>query len=57
MRLLGAQTVVTGITAQVARTIVQLGVDVSSMSTVSRLSDGIELALGMVGKAITDKAR
>jgi rsbT co-antagonist protein RsbR len=57
VRLLGAQTVVTGITAQVARTIVQLGVDVSSMSTVSRLSDGIELALGMVGKAITDKAR
>jgi diguanylate cyclase (GGDEF)-like protein/PAS domain S-box-containing protein len=33
---------------------VQLGVDVSTMHTVSRLSDGIELALGMVGKAITD---
>jgi rsbT co-antagonist protein RsbR len=56
VRLLGAQTVVTGITAQVARTIVQLGVDVSSMRTVSRLSDGIEMALGMVGKAITDKS-
>jgi rsbT co-antagonist protein RsbR len=53
VRLLGAQTILTGITAQVARTIVQLGVDVSSMHTVSRLSDGIELALGMVGKAIT----
>jgi rsbT co-antagonist protein RsbR len=52
VRLLGAQTVLTGITAQVARTIVQLGVDVSSMHTVSRLSDGIELALGMVGKVI-----
>ncbi len=35
---------------------VQLGVDVSSMHTVSRLSAGIELALGMVGKAITTKA-
>lgn len=54
VRLLGAQTVLTGITAQVARTMVQLGVDVSTMHTVSRLSDGIELALGMVGKAITD---
>lgn len=56
VRLLGAQTILTGITAQVARTMVQLGVDVSAMHTVSRLSDGIELALGMVGKAITDVA-
>lgn len=56
VRLLGAQTVLTGITAQVARTMVQLGVDVSTMHTVSRLSDGIELALGMVGKVITDSA-
>ena len=55
VRLLGAQTVLTGITAQVARTMVQLGVDVSSMHTVSRLSDGIELALGMVGKTIASK--
>lgn len=53
VRLLGAQTILTGITAQVARTIVQLGVDVSSMHTVSRLSDGIELALQMLGKVIT----
>ena len=52
VRLLGAQTILTGITAQVARTMVQLGVDVSAMHTVSRLSDGIELALGMVGKTI-----
>ena len=56
VRLLGAQTILTGITAQVARTMVQLGVDISTMHTVSRLSDGIELALGLVGKAITDKA-
>jgi rsbT co-antagonist protein RsbR len=55
VRLLGAQTILTGITAQVARTMVQLGVDISAMHTVSRLSDGIELALGLVGKEITDK--
>lgn len=55
VRLLGAQVILTGITAQVARTMVQLGVDVSAMSTVSRLSDGIELALSIVGKEITDK--
>ena len=56
VRLLGAQTILTGITAQVARTMVQLGVDISTMHTVSRLSDGIELALGLVGKKITEKA-
>jgi rsbT co-antagonist protein RsbR len=52
VRLLGAQTILTGITAQVARTIVQLGVDISSMHTLSRLADGIELALSFVGKSI-----
>lgn len=55
VRLLGAQTILTGITAQVARTMVQLGVDISTMHTVSRLSDGIELALGLVGKEIREK--
>lgn len=54
VRLLGAQTILTGITAQVARTMVHLGLDVSTMHTVSRLSDGIELALGIVGKRIQD---
>lgn len=54
-RLLGAQTILTGISAQVARTIVQLGVDISTMHTLARLADGIELALSMVGKAIGSK--
>jgi rsbT co-antagonist protein RsbR len=52
VRLVGAKTILTGISAQVARTIVQLGVDISSMETVARLSDGIELALAHVGKSI-----
>jgi rsbT co-antagonist protein RsbR len=55
VRLVGAETIVTGISAQVARTIVQLGVDISSMHTRSRLGDGIEVALAMVGKSIADK--
>jgi rsbT co-antagonist protein RsbR len=54
VRLLGAQVILTGITAQVARTMVQLGLDVSTMHTVSLLSDGIEMALGIVGKRIHD---
>lgn len=53
VRLVGAQTILTGISAQVARTIVHLGVDISSMHTRARLADGIELALTMMGKAVT----
>jgi rsbT co-antagonist protein RsbR len=52
VRLLGADTILTGITAQVARTIIQLGVDISTMHTLSRLAEGIELALSLVGKSI-----
>jgi rsbT co-antagonist protein RsbR len=56
VRLLGAETIVTGISAQVARTIVQLGVDIASMHTLSNLQEGIDLALSLVGKAIGPKA-
>lgn len=52
IRLLGAETILTGISAQVARTIVQLGVNISSMHTLSRLGEGIELALSLVGRRI-----
>jgi rsbT co-antagonist protein RsbR len=52
VRLLGAQTILTGITPQVARTVVQLGVDITAMHTKNRLADGIELALALIGKRI-----
>src|SRR5579883_145278 len=57
VRLLGAEVILTGITAQVARTIIQLGVDISTMHTLSRLSEGIELALTFVDKAIRRQPR
>jgi rsbT co-antagonist protein RsbR len=56
VRLLGAEAILTGIRAEVARTLVHLGVDVSSMHTHSRLGDGIEFALGLIGKSITTRA-
>lgn len=56
VRLLGAETILTGISAQIARTVVQLGVDISTMHTRARLEDGIELALALLGRAITTKA-
>ena len=55
VRLLGAQTILTGISPQVARTVVQLGVDITTMHTKSRLADGIELALSICGKTIKNK--
>jgi rsbT co-antagonist protein RsbR len=55
VKLIGARTIITGISAQVARTIIQLGVDLSTLDTQSRLADGIELALSIVGKAIMPK--
>jgi len=56
VRLLGAETILTGISAHVARTIIQLGVDISAMHTLTRLADGIELALGLIGREIRAKA-
>lgn len=55
VQLLGAQTIITGISALVARTIVQLGVEMTRMHTCSNLSEGIELALDMTGWNIQRK--
>jgi rsbT co-antagonist protein RsbR len=55
VQLLGAQTILTGISASVARTVVQLGVEITRMHTRSKLSEGIELALTIVGKQITHR--
>ncbi|MBL8715853.1 MAG: STAS domain-containing protein [Myxococcales bacterium] len=52
VRLVGADTILTGVSAQVARTIIQLGVDISSMVTRARLSEGIEHALKLIGREI-----
>lgn len=52
VKLLGARTILTGISPQVARTIVELGVDISTMETCNQLADGIERALALVGRRI-----
>lgn len=56
VRLLGAETVLTGVSPQAARTIVHLGVDLSAMHTTSGLSDGIQLALSLLEKPTSAKA-
>jgi len=52
LRLLGATTILTGLAPEASRTIVQLGVDLSSVETTTRLSDGLALALAKVGMAV-----
>lgn len=52
VRLLGAQTILTGISPQVARTIVELGVSLAALHTRNTLADGLELALSMLDKQI-----
>ncbi len=48
VRLLGAESILTGISPLVAKTIVKLGIDITAMHTRSRLAQGIELALQLV---------
>ncbi len=51
-RMLGAETIVTGIGVNAARTLIRLGVDVSSITTTAELADGLDLALAIVGKKV-----
>ncbi len=51
-RLLGAQVIVTGIHASVAQTMINLGIDLSSVITRNNLQDGINAALALRGLEI-----
>jgi rsbT co-antagonist protein RsbR len=51
-RLLGAQVVLVGISAEVAQTITQLGADLSDIMTRANMQEGIAYALGLQGLAI-----
>jgi len=51
-RLMGARCILTGVSPAIAQTMVQLGIDLSQITTRAQMSDGIRLALEMAGKAI-----
>jgi ribose transport system substrate-binding protein len=51
-RLLGSRVMLTGLSPEVAQTVVSLGVDLSGLVTRSNLQSGIEYALGLVQKRI-----
>jgi rsbT co-antagonist protein RsbR len=48
-RLKGAQTIITGISEEVAEAIVDLGIDWSGVETLSDLQTGLRAALGSLG--------
>jgi PAS domain S-box-containing protein len=52
LRLLGAETIITGIRPEVAQTLVGLGLDLSGMTTAGSLRNGIALALNQDGQQL-----
>lgn len=53
VRLLGAQTILSGISPTIAKTIVNLGMNISAMHTRNKLAAALELAFEIVGKRVT----
>ena len=54
-RLMGADCIVSGIAPQTAQTMVQLGIDLSEVTTRASLADALAMAIGMV-KAHADRS-
>jgi len=52
-RLMGAQTIVTGVTAEVAQSMVDLGIEMTPFKTVGDLQGGLEYAEQLLGYRIT----
>jgi rsbT co-antagonist protein RsbR len=52
-RLMGASVIITGLSADIALTLVTIGVDLSKMNAVGDLQGGIELAERLLGYEVT----
>jgi rsbT co-antagonist protein RsbR len=48
-RLMGASVIITGLSSEIARTLVTIGVDLSKMNTIGDLQSGIEEAERQLG--------
>ncbi|MBF0336709.1 MAG: PAS domain S-box protein [Nitrospirae bacterium] len=54
-RLMGCEAIISGLSPAIARTIVELGVNVESIRTTATLRDAFETALTMVGELLVGK--
>ncbi|MBF0606925.1 MAG: PAS domain S-box protein [Candidatus Magnetobacterium sp. LHC-1] len=54
-RLMGCEAIISGLSPAIARTIVELGVNVESIRTTATLRDAFETALTMVGESLVGK--
>lgn len=54
-KLMGCNCTVSGVSPAIAQTIVELGIDVGTMSTTSTLRDALDLAFSTVGVCIVEK--
>jgi rsbT co-antagonist protein RsbR len=52
-RLMGASVIITGLSSEIARTLVTIGVDLSKMNTIGDLQGGIEEAERQLGFRVT----
>lgn len=53
--LLGSNVIITGINPEIAQTLVHLGISMNDIMTRSSLSEGLELALGLLDKSVTSE--
>jgi rsbT co-antagonist protein RsbR len=51
-RLMGARCILTGVSPAIAQTMVQLGIDLTQITTRAQMADGIKLAFEMIGRAV-----
>jgi rsbT co-antagonist protein RsbR len=54
-KLMGASVIVTGLSAEVAQSLVALGIDLTKLNTVGDLQGGMEEAEALLGYRVTSK--
>jgi rsbT co-antagonist protein RsbR len=52
-RLMGASVIITGLSPEIAQTLVTIGVDLSKMNTIGDLQGGLEEAERLLGFTVT----
>lgn len=55
VRLMGAECIITGISARISQTIVQIGLDLAGLITITSLADGLKLAFDLTGQKVIAK--